>query len=64
MTNSYSDITPYIRELAACSDRNNGIQPQMYIDHHVKRGLRDLEGRGVIAGLTEISDIQSTETKC
>ncbi len=61
MTNSYSDITPYIRELAACSDRNNGIQPQMYIDHHVKRGLRDLEGRGVIAGLTEISDIQSKE---
>ena len=61
MTNSYSDTTPYIRELAACSDRNNGIQPQMYIDHHVKRGLRDLEGRGVIAGLTEISDIQSKE---
>ena len=61
MTNNYSDITPYIRELAACSDRNNGIQPQMYIDHHVKRGLRDLEGRGVIAGLTEISDIQSKE---
>lgn len=61
MTN-YSEITPYIRALAEKSDRENHIEPQMYIDHDVKRGLRDLNGNGVVAGLTEISCIKAKET--
>lgn len=35
------------------------INPQLYIDNKVNRGLRDLEGKGVLTGLTEISDIIS-----
>ncbi|MBR7098240.1 MAG: citrate/2-methylcitrate synthase [Clostridia bacterium] len=56
---NYSEITPYIRELAELSDRNNGIRPEMYPLHDVKRGLRDLDGSGVVTGLTEVSCIQS-----
>ena len=56
---NYSEITPYIKELAELSSKNNGIVPQMYIENNVKRGLRDLDGNGVVAGLTEVSRIKS-----
>ena len=39
--------------------KNGKIPPQLYIDNKVNRGLRDLEGKGVLTGLTEISDIIS-----
>lgn len=54
---NYSEITPYIKELAALSDGNNHILPAMYADYDVKRGLRDINGNGVVAGLTEVSRI-------
>ncbi len=56
---NYSEITPYIASLAAISDRSNGITPDMYPLHDVKKGLRDLNGYGVVAGLTEVSRIES-----
>lgn len=56
---NYSEITPYIRELAGKSGENNRICPDMYREHDVKRGLRDIDGNGVVAGLTEISYIKS-----
>ena len=59
MKQSYSEITPYIRELAEISNQNNHITPDMYAEHHVNRGLRDMNGNGVVTGLTEISKIQS-----
>ena len=30
MKNEYSEVTPYIRDLAELSARNNGIVPEMY----------------------------------
>ncbi len=59
MKRSYSEITPYIQELAALSDRNNAIVPEMYAQYHVNRGLRDMNGNGVVTGLTEVSHIQA-----
>ena len=56
---NYSEITPYIRELAELSGRNNHIRPEMYAEHDVKRGLRDVNGNGVVSGLTEVSHILS-----
>ena len=38
---------------------NTKIDPQLYIDNKVNRGLRDLNGKGVLTGLTEISDVIS-----
>lgn len=61
MEKSYSAITPYIEELAALSCKNNNIKPEMYPEHKVMRGLRDLNGNGVVTGLTEISQIKAKE---
>lgn len=56
---NYSEITPYIKNLADKSCSNNNIQYDMYMKHNVKRGLRDLDGKGVVSGLTEVSCINS-----
>ena len=57
----YSEITPYIKKLADLSCNNNHIKTDMYIKHNVKRGLRDLDGNGVVTGLTEISCIKAKD---
>ena len=57
--NSYFEITPYIEQLAQTGKDANGIQPEMYTQYNVKRGLRDLQGKGVLTGLTEISEVNS-----
>lgn len=62
MSKSYSEITPYIRNLAALSSERNHITPEMYGAHKVNRGLRDVNGNGVVTGLTEISTIRAKET--
>ena len=59
MAKSYSEITPYIRKMAKRSTMNNGIRPEMYPLYNVKRGLRDVDGTGVVTGLTEVSKILS-----
>ena len=59
---NYSEITPYIKRLADLSDRSNHIEADMYAVHDVKRGLRDINGNGVVAGLTEVSCIKAKET--
>ena len=51
------EITPEILYLADMCERNNAIDRDLYLHHNVKRGLRDLDGRGVLAGLTNISDV-------
>ena len=62
MRNSYSEVTPYIAALAEKSCQNNGIAPEMYAEHRVNRGLRDVAGNGVVTGLTEVSAITSKRT--
>ncbi len=59
MNNSYSKVSEYVQKLADLSCQNNNIKPEMYNEHSVKRGLRDLDGKGVVTGLTEISSITS-----
>lgn len=40
---------------------NCSINPELYQTYGVKRGLRDQKGRGVLAGLTNISEIVSNK---
>ena len=40
---------------------NGSINPELYQTYGVKRGLRDQKGRGVLAGLTNISEIVSNK---
>ena len=51
------EITPEILYLSKKCEDSNAIEKDLYFKHNVKRGLRDLDGRGVIAGLTNISDV-------
>ncbi len=53
----YSDVTPEIMELAGKLSCTGVSDPELYVKYDVKRGLRDLSGKGVLAGLTEVSDI-------
>ncbi|SCW28268.1 citrate synthase [Ruminococcaceae bacterium YRB3002] len=56
MLNKYSKVTPEIETLAAfCT--SDKIDPELYGKYDVKRGLRDLNGKGVLTGLTEVSEI-------
>ena len=57
----FFDITPEIEELALKCETNNAIDKELYTKYEVKRGLRDLNGKGVLAGLTNISDVCATK---
>ncbi|MEG0570187.1 MAG: citrate/2-methylcitrate synthase [Oscillospiraceae bacterium] len=59
MGNSFSEITPEIARLADLCKDNGALDLTLYTKYDVKRGLRDLNGDGVLAGLTEVSDIRS-----
>ncbi len=59
--NTYSAITPEIEKLAALSENASVIDPELYTRYDVKRGLRDNNGKGVLTGLTNISDVRATE---
>lgn len=41
--------------------RASFIDPGLYTQYDVKRGLRDINGRGVLAGLTNIGEVQATK---
>ena len=57
----YSEVTPDIRELAEKAYQSTLIDSELYKKWDVKRGLRDLNGKGVLAGLTHISDVQAVK---
>lgn len=57
--NSYSEITPEILDLSRLSEKTSQINTELYKKYDVKRGLRDISGQGVLAGLTEIGEIHA-----
>ncbi len=59
MANAISQITPQILKYSDYSIQNDKIDPELYTKYEVKRGLRDINGKGVLTGLTEISKIKS-----
>jgi len=50
-------ILPQIEELKDICVENSRMDLSLYDKYEVKRGLRDLNGKGVLAGLTQISNI-------
>lgn len=56
----YSEITPEMEALANLCVKNGKIDPELYAKYDVKRGLRDINGNGVLTGLTDISEIRSS----
>ena len=57
----FTEITPRLLSYVDLCSRTTTIDPELYKKYDVKRGLRDIDGKGVVAGLTEISEIQSFE---
>ncbi|MDE7234302.1 MAG: citrate synthase, partial [Ruminiclostridium sp.] len=55
----FSQVTPQIESLAKHCEANSSIPPELYLKHNVYCGLRDLNGKGVLTGLTDISEIIS-----
>ncbi len=53
----YSENTPEIIELSELSREADLIENELFVKYDVKRGLRDLNGKGVLTGLTRISEI-------
>ncbi len=51
--------TQLLHKLSSFCEQNGVIDPELYTKYEVKRGLRDLDGRGVLVGLTEIGDVHS-----
>ena len=46
-----------IMEMTKMAQKSDIINPKLYEKYDVKRGLRDINGNGVVCGLTEISEI-------
>ena len=59
--NMMLSVTPEIERMAALCMQNSGIDRALYQKYDVKRGLRDIGGEGVLAGLTNISEIVAFE---
>ena len=60
-THDISTVTPKLMELSKLCEKAATIDPALYTKYDVKRGLRDINGKGVLVGLTEISDVCSTK---
>lgn len=59
--NHYANVTAEIEKLTDLCVSNSCIDPALYGKYEVKRGLRDLNGKGVLTGLTDISDIRASK---
>ena len=57
--NIYSDCTPELEGLAGVVEKADQINPDLFTKYDVKRGLRDINGKGVLTGLTNISTINA-----
>lgn len=56
---NYFAITEEIERYASMCKENSSIDAALYDTHNVNRGLRDLNGKGIVTGLTDISTINS-----
>lgn len=59
MTGFTMKVTPEIENLTDICVENSSIDVSLYGKYDVKRGLRDINGKGVLAGLTQISNVQA-----
>ncbi len=61
ISNEYSIISGEVKNLCEKCIQNSQIDPSLYGKHNVMRGLRDLKGKGVLTGLTEVSEIRQNK---
>jgi citrate synthase len=49
----------WIERLSAMAESRSQVDSSLYVKYDVKRGLRDISGKGVLAGLTQIGEVQA-----
>lgn len=54
-------VTPELERLTNICKEHTSIDLSLYGKYDVKRGLRDINGKGVLAGLTQVSNVQATK---
>ena len=54
-------VTPQIEGLTEICKEHTTLDLSLYEKNDVKRGLRDINGKGVLAGLTQISNVKATK---
>ena len=57
MIKDQNELEAKLNELVEISRSSGKIDMKLYTEYDVKRGLRDANGKGVLTGLTEISDV-------
>lgn len=58
-TDELGEIKDIVETLNAELLKNHRIDKELYTKYDVKRGLRDSNGKGVLTGLTEVSDVSA-----
>lgn len=53
------ELREQLTTLTQMCEASSAIEPELFTKYSVKRGLRDLDGRGVLVGLTEIGEVHS-----
>ncbi len=54
------EVTPKIKQLADLCEKNNAIDRELYTQYDVKRGLRDLNGKGTEKACLQVLPIFPT----
>ena len=54
-------VTPEIEKLTEICQEHTKLDVSLYGKYDVKRGLRDINGKGVLAGLTQVSNVQAVK---
>ena len=57
MEKGSAEYEKILDELVGYCNDSGTIDQNLYVTYDVKRGLRDSNGKGVLTGLTEISDV-------
>ena len=61
MIAQYKHDMQLVDQLTTDAEPHYEIEQELYKKYEVKRGLRDLDGKGVRAGLTTISKVSATQ---
>lgn len=61
MTGFNMKVTPEIENLTEICKDHSTLDLSLYGKYDVKRGLRDVNGKGVLAGLTQVSNVCATK---
>ena len=56
---AWNEVTPEIERLAEETYTASHVEPSLYEEYNVQRGLRDQNGKGVLVGITNISEVNA-----